>query len=619
MLTSIKLGNFKAFGAVQTIPIRPLTLVFGPNSAGKSSFIHSLLVLHQAAVVDGNLDVHCPKLAGNSVDLGGFAEYVHRHALDGSVSWELEFDSSVLHGRLSDLLKKHASKLQVVMQIGLRQEERKEVRRVKNPKTGKEEDQAVPTGELRPVGKPYLKSYEIRIDGKPVLTLSARQNRVMSIDRVDVRSPLINSSLRECFSGQSRFSGLEAVSDEQLEAAVTEMLVVLSTRVDRLVPRYVGKRGLEDREEHLFRASPEVLFYGGVFTSGRLVGAINEQFVWLMDGLLEAAQEAITQSLGRLQYLGPLRTIPPRNFTTSEAHDANWMSGGAFAWQAVKEDAELRSRVNRWLGGKDRLSTGYRLEVRKLLDAASLNQSVSQSIYDFDIRSRSAVLVAVEEMLVNSSLPPEERERIMGELDTRNQDRVSQREVEDFDNIEEMDAIVESATATLPGVDQLQLIDTNTDTVVSHRDVGIGISQALPVLVSAYASKNQLIAIEQPEIHVHPKLQAELGDVFIEAALKEGGPRNTFILETHSEHLILRILRRIRETSTGSYLDDALQVGDESALDGHIPITPDDVSVFYVLPTSQGAQIIELPVTDDGDFSQRWPGGFFAERFQDLP
>jgi AAA15 family ATPase/GTPase len=619
MLTSIKLGNFKAFGPTQTIPIKPITLIFGPNSAGKSSFIHSLLVLHQAAVVDGNLDVHCPKLAGNSVDLGGFSEYVHRHVLDSSVSWELEFETSVLHGRLAELLKKHATTLQVAMQMGLRQEECKELRLVKNPKTGKEEEQSVPTGELRPVGKPYVKSYEIRLDGKPVLTLSARLNRVMSIDRVDVRSALINSSLRDCFSGQSRLSGLEDVTDEQLEVAVNEMLKSLSTRVDRLVPSFVGKRGLEDREEHLFRASPEVLFYGGVFTSGRLVGAINEQFVWLMDGLLEAAQEAITQTLGRLQYLGPLRTIPPRNFTTSEAHDANWMSGGAFAWQAVKEDAELREKVNGWLGGKDRLSTGYRLEVRKLLDASSLNRNVSQSIYDFDIRSRSTVLGDIEELLASSSIPAEERARILGELDNRNQDRVAKEEVEDFDNIKEMDALVESATSMLPGLDQLQLIDTNNDTVVSHRDVGIGISQALPVLVSAFASRNQMIAIEQPEIHVHPKIQAELADVFIEAALKEGGQKNTFILETHSEHLILRILRRIRETSSGSYLDAALDAQDETALDGHVPITPNDVSVFYVLPTPKGAQVIELPVTDEGDFSQRWPGGFFAERFQDLP
>ena len=92
---------------------------------------------------------------------------------------------------------------------------------------------------------------------------------------------------------------------------------------------------------------------------------------------------------------------------------------------------------------------------------------------------------------------------------------------------------------------ELALIDQRTNTVVTHRDVGIGISQVLPVLVMAYGSHGKLLAMEQPEIHLHPALQAELGDVFIEAALGERD--NTFILETHSEHLILRLMRRIRE------------------------------------------------------------------------
>src|SRR2546427_12376514 len=90
------------------------------------------------------------------------------------------------------------------------------------------------------------------------------------------------------------------------------------------------------------------------------------------------------------------------------------------------------------------------------------------------------------------------------------------------------------------------LFRSRSNTPVSHRDVGIGISQVLPVLVEAYGAENQIITIEQPEIHLHPALQAELGDVFITSAL--GDQRNTFILETHSEHLILRIMRRMRET-----------------------------------------------------------------------
>lgn len=46
--TALHLGNFKAFGGAQRAPLRPLTIVFGPNSSGKSSIIHSLLFGHEA-------------------------------------------------------------------------------------------------------------------------------------------------------------------------------------------------------------------------------------------------------------------------------------------------------------------------------------------------------------------------------------------------------------------------------------------------------------------------------------------------------------------------------------------------------------------------------------------
>jgi len=85
----------------------------------------------------------------------------------------------------------------------------------------------------------------------------------------------------------------------------------------------------------------------------------------------------------------------------------------------------------------------------------------------------------------------------------------------------------------LTEVQELNLVDMRSNTIVSHRDVGIGVSQVLPVLVTSYASQNQIVAIEQPEIHLHPALQADLGDVFIQSALGVG--KNRFLIETHSE------------------------------------------------------------------------------------
>lgn len=176
-----------------------------------------------------------------------------------------------------------------------------------------------------------------------------------------------------------------------------------------------------------------------------------------------------------------------------------------------------------------------------------------------------------------------------------------------FDRLYEGLSYLKTMDDNYSNIQELALVDKRTETLVSHRDVGIGVSQVLPVLVGAYSSKNRIIAIEQPEIHLHPALQAELGDVFIESAL--GEKKNTFILETHSEHLILRLLRRIRETA------------DNELKDGLTPLRADQVAILYVQPGLQknlGSEIIEIPISADGDFMKPWPDGFFAERAKEL-
>ena len=76
------------------------------------------------------------------------------------------------------------------------------------------------------------------------------------------------------------------------------------------------------------------------------------------------------------------------------------------------------------------------------------------------------------------------------------------------------------------------------------------------------------------------------------------------LIETHSEHLLLRLLRRVRETTEGEQTNHKL--------------TPDDLSVVYVRPTSAGVKFTPISVTDDGSFYAPWPEGFFAERVKEL-
>jgi predicted ATPase len=105
-------------------------------------------------------------------------------------------------------------------------------------------------------------------------------------------------------------------------------------------------------------------------------------------------------------------------------------------------------------------------------------------------------------------------------------------------------------------------------------------------------------------LHLHPAHQAELGDVFIESAL--GERKNTFLLETHSEHLILRIMRRIRETTRGT-LPKNLP-----------PIHSSDVSVLYVEAKDSGSVVREMELNARGEFVKAWPGGFFEEGLREV-
>ncbi len=93
MLTSLRIKNFKAWKDTGSVRLAPLTVIFGANSAGKSSLGHLLLVLKQTALsVDRRRALHLGD-PNTLIDLGTFADCLHGHdtsqALDLDLSWEL--------------------------------------------------------------------------------------------------------------------------------------------------------------------------------------------------------------------------------------------------------------------------------------------------------------------------------------------------------------------------------------------------------------------------------------------------------------------------------------------------------------------------------------------------
>lgn len=126
---------------------------------------------------------------------------------------------------------------------------------------------------------------------------------------------------------------------------------------------------------------------------------------------------------------------------------------------------------------------------------------------------------------------------------------------------------------------------------INLASMGCGISQLVPVVVQTILMPDAgCLLVEQPEIHLHPSAQADLADLFIE---NTRGNRQ-FIIETHSEHFVLRLRRRIAEGK----------------------IKPEQVGIFFVEKQRGVTKIERLDLKPNGHFEE-WPEGFFEEGFEE--
>ena len=132
-------------------------------------------------------------------------------------------------------------------------------------------------------------------------------------------------------------------------------------------------------------------------------------------------------------------------------------------------------------------------------------------------------------------------------------------------------------------------------TEVLITDVGFGISQVLPVIVQCfYVPEGSTVIFEQPDIHLHPSVQAGLADVFIDAWKKRGVQ---IIVESHSEHLLNRLQRRIAEEG----------------------VSQDDVGLFFCWAgdSDRASSLTRLELDTYGNI-RNWPKDFFGDRFGEV-
>lgn len=500
-ITAITLENFKGIGEATRIELKPITLLFGANSAGKSTILQALLYAREI-LERGNTDPDKTIQGGDAVDFGGFRNLVHNHDTNLPIILRFDLDLSevdlVDHGDFSDSpaldeLSGEASSAWVRLTINW----------------GRFQDE------------PVQADYEVGING--VVAVSG-----IADDNAGARHRVRYNSRHPWFDTRDE--------TEKATGEIENPEWVDCPTADLGAPR----RG-STRMDTLFDEIRSVL-------DAHDLGEFEEQIAFA----LISPGEYLRSNLKRLKYLGPIRVVPDRAYQPSRSPDESRWSSGLAAWDWI-HDASLSQleELNKWLTWESRLNTGYRVDVKhyKELDVDGMAMVAFSQGTDF-LDNYDMIRQEIEALPIKT--------------------RVLLRQEKDF-------------------------LD------VAPQDVGIGISQVIPVVVAALALKDGVAAIEQPELHIHPAVQVALGDLFIQQTNEEEAFNRQFLIETHSEHLLLRILRRIRQTGEGQ-------------VPAEFELAPDRVAVYYVEANAQGTQLKHLKINEDGRFDDRWPRGFFEER-----
>jgi len=488
-ITSLGLRNFKAFHYLDDLAIRPLTLLVGANSSGKSSILQSLLVLKQtlASAPGGPAVVGGLRFDGELTRLGGFGSVISGFDL----SRRLEYRIGVRHRKMTVQLEETAGEASQV----LRPESHITISFAVDPKTG----------------MPVLNVLRVECHF-PDLVPEAE------VWGMELRHSLESDESGEVESGQLAGEWGRVNWAEVPPCVLQHATEPGSGRPVEMRTALTGSGFTSDTLTLQLDGSPipvSVGLGGGSENEdGRPVGALLiEDAVSLLRGLLQH----------RLEYLGPVRADPRPFYPLGEIPGI-----GPRGETTIPYLLRNRSEKLRYIpapGASPRDST--------------LNRAVNHWLKRMGVAS-GLVIKPLESVGYVAKLQSE----------------------------------------------------TTGGNLVNLANVGYGISQLLPVLTLGLKRPDDgLLLLEQPELHLHPKLQGDLAEFLLCVALAG----KTVIVETHSDHLVNRLRRCVAEDGSGGLAEMV------SIVFVH-PGTPDDPGSF----------VDPLEIDDSGTIVN-WPPDFLTD------
>lgn len=493
MLTKIRVENYKGFRKAE-IPIKPITILLGANSSGKSSMLQLLLLLQQTAEETSNSYKSALKMFGNRISVGKPENLFYGLNRKTPIHIQIDFSNEILKSNLVDALSSYLTQSFLFYKKGNKINNRSEVEICFNDVLNNTDNSFIGT---------YAYLYDF---------ISSDDVKNKNIQSLMLNYDFLNNLHDNIKDSSFSFAYTISYSRKKLVVSAfsfkNENVAILS---------YKDSDGFSSDMIDLNetdKASLNIAFQkdGTIFnifskkenpirTHNNNETSLSKTMINLIKKGLSILQNELKEPY--INHVSPLRAHPQRYYMLDKAnvtYSLDTYNANEIA-EVVRDKPSLKKKVNDWFQ-----QFGLEINVDEFKEA-------------------------VHKMTVNQSGLP---------LD-------------------------------IP-------------------DVGFGVSQVLPVVIQGFLSPNKSVTIvEQPEVHLHPKMQAALADLFIDIA-KESRYTKHIMVETHSEYLLKRLRRRMAE--------------------GQV-ITPDQVSInlFHTRTEETPATIENIHIEEKGAF--QWPEDYY--------
>lgn len=477
MIDELNLKNFKSFKNLDSLKLKPITIICGTNSCGKSTLLQSILSIKQTIESQANNQAFLSN--GKYVHLGTFENLVYEKKKDNIVEFKFSYD-------LGKYLNSH----------------------IKTPS-----------------GMPFKYIVKELVDNKEntVLLEKTKLEFTVSLKSIVTQKKKIVSSLRVMYY-EVKFSSPIRETDNSFDIESTLSFEWISADKYNMEWKNISIPYFRDKEEEKSGNLKVACAFNNLIPKIRDTSKTSSNTLSMIHFFIYRYKELLQILFSNYSYIGPLREVASRRYIYEDEITEIGLKGENSAYLYLEQQHEKLS--NYFFYNED--ASGFQKH------EATLGSAVNDWLEVMGIKGFGSTL---------------KNELIQLNLDANGHNK----------------------------------------TQVNIADVGFGISQIFPIILEGLRmGKQKTLLLEQPEIHLHPKLQMQMADYFLSLALSQ----KNVIVETHSEHLINRLVRRIVEDPT-----DKLK----------------DLIAVYFIKSSEDGAFVEPVEIDSTKGVVNWPKDFFDQ------